>query len=307
MAGTPRKFRFGAQYTGSTLEDWLDFARKAEDLGFSTLVVQDHFAAQLSPLPALVAAASVTSKLRLAAIVLNNDFRHPANTAKEAATVDVLTGGRLELGMGAGWLLPDYQKTGISFDPPPERMSRFVEAVKIVKAFFAAETAVTFQGKHYQVEGLDAFPKATQKPRPPLMIGGRQKRMLSFAALEADIVSISMLDRRGPDLPKPPAFAEKIAWVRAAAGERYVAIEIHANSQNVHVTDNQRDAIEDVAARLRIPPEDVLQAPANLIGSVDAIVEQLYRWRESCDLTYFVLQKRAMDEFAPVIAKLAGA
>ncbi len=301
-----RKFRFGAQYTGSTLEDWQEFARKAEDLGFSTLVVQDHFGAQLSPLPALVSAAAVTSRLRLATIVLDNDFRHPANLAKEAATVDVLTGGRFEMGMGAGWLMPDYQKTGIPFGPPGERMSRFREAVQIVKAFFSEGSAVSFHGKHYNIEGLDAFPKATQKPRPPLMIGGRQRRMISFAAREADIVSISMLDRRTPDGPKPPTFAEKIAWVREAAGERYPEIEIHANSQNVQVTDDQKQAVEETAERLKIHPEDVLQAPANLIGSVDAIVEQLHAWRENCDLTYFVLQPRAIEAFAPVIAKVAG-
>ena len=301
-----RPFRFGAQYTGTTLEDWQNFARKAEDLGFSTLVAQDHFGPQLTPLLSLVSAAAVTSRLRLATIVLDNDFRHPAVTAKEAATADVLTGGRLEVGLGAGWMMADYEKTNIPFEAPGVRYERLRETVKIVKAFFTEEAAVTFHGKHYQVDNLDASPKTTQKPHPPIMIGGRQKRMLGLAAREADIVSISMLDRRTPGGPPVPTFAEKIEWVKAAAGERFGAIEIHANSGGTNVTDNQQEALEAVATRAQIPVEDVLKSPANLIGSVDAIVDQLLRWRETCHVSYFVLQARIADSFAPVIAKLQG-
>jgi probable F420-dependent oxidoreductase len=301
-----RPFRFGAQYTGTTLDDWQDHARKAEDLGFSTLVAQDHFGAQLTPLMSLVSAAAVTTRLRMAAIVLDNDFRHPALTAKEAATADVLTGGRLELGLGAGWMMADYEKTHIPFDAPGVRYERLRETVKIVKAFFTEESAVTFEGKHYQVTGLDAQPRVVQQPHPPIMIGGRQKRMISLAAREADIVSISMLDRRTPDGPPVPTFGEKVGWVKEAAGERFGAIEIHANSGGTQVTDNQREALEAVATRQQIPVEDVLKSPANLIGSVDAIVDQLLQWRETCHVSYFVLQARVMDEFAPVIAKLDG-
>jgi probable F420-dependent oxidoreductase len=301
-----RPFRFGAQYTGTNLEDWQNFARKAEDLGFSTLVAQDHFGPQLTPLLSLVSAAAVTTRLRLATIVLDNDFRHPALTAKEAATADVLTGGRLELGLGAGWMMADYEKTHIPFEAPGNRFERLRETVKIVKAFFTEETAVTFEGKHYQVTNLDAQPRVVQKPHPPIMIGGRQKRMLSLAGREADIVSISMLDRRTPDGPPVPTFGEKVEWVKAAAGERFSAIEIHANSGGTEVTDNQQAALEAVATRQQIPVEDVLKSPANLIGSVDAIVDQLLRWRETCHVSYFVLQPRHMDTFAPVIARLDG-
>jgi probable F420-dependent oxidoreductase len=230
----------------------------------------------------------------MAAIVLDNDFRHPALTAKEAATADVLTGGRLELGLGAGWMMADYEKTHIPFDAPGVRYERLRETVKIVKAFFTEETAVTFEGKHYQVTGLDAQPRVVQQPHPPIMIGGRH------------IVSISMLDRRTPDGPPVPTFAEKVGWVRDAAGERFDAIEIHANSGGTQVTDNQREALEAVATRQQIPVEDVLKSPANLIGSVDAVVDQLLQWRETCHVSYFVLQARVMDEFAPVIAKLDG-
>src|SRR5919197_2951414 len=183
-----RRFRFGVRHTGSTLEEWQRVARKAEELGFATLVVQDHVDRQLAPLLALMSAAAVTSTLRLGTVVLNNALRHPAILAKEAATVDVLTNGRLELGLGAGWLPADYQQTGLSFAAPGERLARLAETVQICKAFFTEET-VTFHGKYYQIEGLDAFPATTQKPHPPIMIGGMRPRLFSLAARHAAIVS----------------------------------------------------------------------------------------------------------------------
>jgi probable F420-dependent oxidoreductase len=300
-----RRFRFGVRHTGSTLEEWQCVARKAEDLGFSTLVVQDHVDKQFAPLPALVAAAVVTSTLRLGTVVLNNAFRHPAILAKEAATVDVLSNGRLELGLGAGWLLADYQQTGLSFDTPGERLARLAETVQICKAFFTEES-VTFRGKYYQIEGLDAFPKTTQQPHPPIMIGGRQRRMLSLAARQADIVSISMLDPRGPGLPQPPTYAEKVRWVRAAAGARYSDIELHVNASYVEVTAHRKATLAQLAARLQMAPEEMLQSPALLVGSVDAIVEQLYAWREQCDVSYFIVSSRLMDTLTPIIARVAG-
>jgi len=177
--------------------------------------------------------------------------------------------------------------------------------VQICKAFFTRE-AVTFHGKHYQIEGLDAFPKPTQQPHPPIMIGGRQRRMLSLAARQANIVSISMLDPRGPELPMPPTYAEKVRWVRAAAGSRYGDIELHVNASHVEVTDNRTAALERLAARLQATPQEVLQSPTTLVGSVDAIVEQLHAWREQCDVSYVIVSSRLMDVLAPVIAKVAG-
>jgi probable F420-dependent oxidoreductase len=314
----PRRLRFGVMSFGSTPEDWTGFARKAEELGFSTLIVSDHFGRQLAPLEALVAAAAHTTRLRLGTIVLDNDFRHPAALAKEAATIDVLSGGRFELGLGAGWLQADYQKTGLAFDPPAVRLERLAETVRICKAFFGPDEAVTFHGRHYHIDGLDAFPKPTQRPRPPIMIGGRQRRMLSLAAREADIVSISLLDRpagspaipgdrRGapaPAEPPPPSFAQKVDWVRQAAGARFPELELHVNVSLVEVASDQRAAVERVAARLGIPPAEVLRSPARLVGSVDAIAEQLLAWRERCGVSYFVVGARLMDAFAPVVAKL---
>src|SRR5579864_7083747 len=175
-------FRFGVNCVTTSLREWQAAARKAEALGYDTLIAQDHFGNQLAPLLALVAAAAVTSRIRLATIVLDNDFRHPAVLAKEAATVDVLSEGRLELGLGAGWLQSDYAKTGLAFDSAAQRIARLGEAVQICKRFFCHEQALTFRGQHYQIDGLETLPRPIQKPRPPIMLGGRQQRMLSLAA-----------------------------------------------------------------------------------------------------------------------------
>jgi probable F420-dependent oxidoreductase len=298
-------FRFGVNHVTTSAQEWRDVARKAEGLGFDTLIAQDHFGKQLAPLPALVAAAAVTSRLRLATIVLDNDFRHPAAVAKEAATVDVLSNGRFELGLGAGWLQSDYARTGLPFDAPGVRLERLAEAIAICKAFFAEPETMSFRGQHYCVENLETSPRPVQQPRPPVMIGGRQRRMLSLAGREADIVSISLLDRRGAGLAEPPTFAQKVDWVRQAAGERFSEIEIHVNASLVEVGDDHPDAaVEQVAARTGQTPEQVRESPATLIGSVDAIVDQLHARREQFGVSYYVVQGRVMDAFAPVIDRL---
>jgi probable F420-dependent oxidoreductase len=293
-----RAFRFGVNNVTTSLREWQEVARKAEALGYSTLIAQDHFGPQLAPLPSLVAAGAVTSSLRLATIVLDNDFRHPATMAKEAATVDVLTNGRLELGLGAGWLEADYTKTGLSFDPPAQRLERLAETVQICKAFFASGEPVTFSGKHYTLSGLDTSPTPVQRPRPPIMIGGRQRRMLSLAGREADIVSISLLDRNGP------TFEQKLAWVREAAGDRFDQLELHVNASAVDITDDPESAIEAAVQRTGRSPEDIRASPATLVGSVEAIVEQLHARRERYGLSYYVVQGRSMDAFARIIQRL---
>jgi probable F420-dependent oxidoreductase len=294
------KFRFGVLFTGATLQEWQELARKAEDLGFSTLVAQDHLGAQLSPLPCIVAAAAVTTRLRFGTVVLDNDFRHPAVLAKEVATIDVLTQGRFELGLGAGWLAADYEQTGIHFDEASVRVSRLKESVQICRRFFAGE-AVTFHGEHYQINGLEAFPRPVQD-RLPILVGGRQRGMLRYAAREADIVSISMLDPRPKDGPPPPGFAVKASWVKEAATR---PVEIHANCFNAEVTDNATDALQRIAERIGASPEQALENPANLLGSLDSIVAQLEGWQERCGLTYISLRPAVMDDFAPIIARLS--
>ncbi len=302
MAG--RAFRFGVNNVTTALHEWQEVARKAEALGYSTLIAQDHFANQLAPLPSLVAAGAVTSTLRLATLVLDNDFRHPAALAKEAATVDVLTGGRLELGLGAGWLKSDYDKTGIEFDAPAVRLERLAEAVQICKLLLGSEESVTFAGQHYRLNQLDALPRPIQKPRPPIMLGGRQRRMLSLAAREADIVGISLLDPRGQGQPPPPSFAQKVAWVRGAAGERWGSFDVHVNASLVIVDGVGEEAVEQAAARSGRTPEQVRDSPGTLLGGVAGIAELLEARREQYGVNYYVVQGRVMEQFAPVVARL---
>ena len=299
-----RPFRFGVGLA-SPWENWRDLARRAEDFGYATLYVGDHFAGnvdRLAPLPALVAAAAATSSIRLGTIVLANDFRHPAVLAKEAATVDVLSHGRLELGIGTGWLEADYRGAGLAFPPAAERIERLAETVQICKAFFTRDE-VSFSGKHYQVLRLRGYPSVVQRPHPPIMLGGRQRRMLSLAAREADIVSISRVAPAAGQLE--PTFAENVAWVRDAAGPRFALLELHTNT-HVEVDDNQQAAVERMAARLRLAPDAVLETPGRLAGPTTAIVEQLLAWRERFHISYFTFSYQVMDAMAPVVARLAG-
>ncbi|MGI9148977.1 MAG: TIGR03621 family F420-dependent LLM class oxidoreductase [Chloroflexota bacterium] len=302
----PRPFRFGVRTATTSLWEWQEIARKAEHLGFATLIAQDHFGKQFAPLPALVAAGAVTVRLRLGTVVLDNDFRHPAALAKEAATVDVMTSGRLELGLGAGWLQSDYDKTGLPFDPPAERLERLSEAVQIVKKFFTEAETVTFSGKHYRLERLDASPRPTQKPRPPIMIGGGQRRLLALAAREADIVGISLLDRHLAGQSEPPTFAQKVEWVRQAAGGRFGDLEIQVNASEVAVTDDPESAIDEIAARTGQSPTQIQESPGTLVGSAAAILEQLHARREQFGISYYVVHARFIDAIAPILARLTA-
>ncbi|MBV9583008.1 MAG: TIGR03621 family F420-dependent LLM class oxidoreductase, partial [Chloroflexi bacterium] len=266
-----RPFRFGVNSVTTSRAEWEDTARKAEALGYDTLIAQDHFANQLAPVPSLATAAAVTTRLRLATLVLDNDFRHPAVVAKEAATLDVLSEGRFELGLGAGWLQADYTKTGLRLDPPAVRLARLIESAQIIKALLSSTEPVTFTGEHYQIENLEPLPRPVQRPHPPLMLGGRQRRMLSRAAREADILGLSLLDPRAPGLPPPPSFAQKVAWVREAAAERFDNLELHVNASLVQVTDQPSETeIQRVMDRTGQTRAQVLASPGTLVGSVDA-------------------------------------
>lgn len=299
-----KRFRFGVNCTTTSATEWQDAARKAESLGFDTLIAQDHFGAQLAPLPALAAAAMVTSRLRLATLVLDNDFRHPALVAKEAATVDVLSDGRMELGLGAGWLESDYSATGIPFEAASVRLGRLSEAVQVCKAYLEAAGPVNFAGSYYCIRDLEPLPRCVQEPRPPIMIGGRLRRALSLAGREADIVSISLLDRRAPGAPPPPSFAQKVEWVRAAAGARFSALELHVNAAVVALTDTPESAVEAFAARTGQSVADALASPGTLVGSIDGIIEKLHAIHETFGVSYWVVHARNMDVLADVIARL---
>ncbi|MBV8087123.1 MAG: TIGR03621 family F420-dependent LLM class oxidoreductase [Chloroflexi bacterium] len=302
-----RRFRFGlvASNAGS-LPEWQDIARKAEDLGYSTLFIADHFGAQLAPIPAAMAAAAATKTIRVGTFVLDNDFRHPAAVAKEAATAEMLSSGRFELGIGAGWNAADYRKTGLTFEPAGTRVSKLEESVRILEQFFDPATdKVTWHGKHYQINGLDAAPKA----KPKLLLGANGPRMLRLAARHADILNFPDRPPVGVSTAGNPGlgiyFPAQLQIVREAAGARYAQLELGALSIP-RVTDKPKETIEGLAKQMQTTPEIVEAMPATLVGSVEAIVEKLQKQRDKSDLSYPVMFLPAIDAMAPVVAKLAG-
>ena len=287
-----RNFRFGVTGRGSTLQEWCDFARKAEDLGYSTLVVGDHVGRFCAPFSALVAAAQVTTRLQFAVQVLVNDFRHPVIVAQEAATADVLTDGRFELGLGAGSLAADRRLIGLPQDSQGSQVERVAESVEILKAFFTRES-VTFKGKHYQVEDLRCYPRPVQRPYMPLMIGGSGPRMLRLAAWEASIVSI--LTESSAD-HMSGSMADKISVVRQAAGDRYGDREIHTWFTRVQV--DGRPSLADMPGRE--------SDPVGLSGSLDEGSDRLVMERDLYDVSYITITGAAIDAFSPVVERLAG-
>ena len=307
-----RPFRFGVQVpqVGSAKE-WRDKAKKLEDLGFSTMFMPDHFGPELAPMPAIAMAAAYTTTLRIGSLVFDNDYKHPAILAKEAATIDLLSDGRLEFGLGAGWMRSDYDQLGLPYDSPAVRVDRFEEALHIVKQCFAGEQ-FTYHGEHYRITDYTASPKPVQQPRPPLLIGGGGKRVLSIAAREADIVGINPNLRAGEigiDAAKDSLREQtdlKVQWIRDAAGDRIDDIEIQMRFFVTSVRPDRMKLAEALASSLGVSPEEALESGAALVGTEDEISEQLHRRREEWGLSYIVVGDANVDEFAPIVAKLAG-
>jgi probable F420-dependent oxidoreductase len=314
-----RPFRFGVFAEGvRSRETLLDTARRAEDGGFSTFLIRDHFISepfghQLAPLTTLATVATVTSRLRVGSLVLSNDYRHPAVLAKEAATLDVLSEGRLELGLGAGFSRGEYEQAGIAFDSAGVRAERLEEALQILRGLFTGES-FTFAGKHYAVSGLQSFPTPLQRPHPPLLVGGTGSRLLSIAARRANIIGIQTVSTamgtvsQDPRLRMADTVRDKIDLVRQVAGERFGEIEL-STVVSIVVTDNRRSAA-DRFARDRgwsgISAEQVLDMPSVFIGSVDTIVQEMQARREQYGFSYFIAFDHAMRDIVPVLTRLAG-
>jgi probable F420-dependent oxidoreductase len=301
-----KPFRFGVSGGRATRAEWLDLARKTDDLGYSTLLLPDHFGRQLAPLHALLAAAMHVPRLRVGTIVLDNDFRHPAVLAKEAATIDLITDGRLELGIGAGWMEADYRASGLPFDAASTRVARLTEAVHLLKAFFDAEGSITFDGQFYKLDGLEPFPRR----KPKLLIAGTRRRMLQLAAREADIVGLEdhqFAERAtGVQHINVADSVEQVAIVREAAGARFNDLELNVFVARTEVTDHRAGAVDQLAAQLRLTPSQIDASTSFLLGSVEAIVDRLQERRERLGISYIMIFDRVMDAFAPVVARLAG-
>lgn len=311
-----RPFRFLADARAiGTLAELTETARRAEAIGIDTLVVPDHLIPQLAPVPAMAVIAAVSDRLRIGAFVLNNDLRHPAVLAQDLASLDVLSEGRLDVAIGAGWNRPEYEAIGLRFDPTPVRQARLAEAVAVLKGCFA-DGPFSFAGAHYTITDHDAQPKPVQRPHPPFMIGGGGKKTLSLAAREAQIVGLA--PRILPNGAGDPASvtldatAEKVAWVRDAAGDRFDDLElnIYPSMTGISVTDHPRREAEELADTLharsgvRVSAADLLEAPHIFIGTVDDFVAKFQHLRAELGISSIMVGE--VGELAPVVERLAG-
>jgi probable F420-dependent oxidoreductase len=313
---TPFRFLVGARgfHDGRAL---IEAARAAEAVGYSDLTIHDHLTPQLAPVPVLTAVAMATERLRLCPLVLNNDLRHPAVLAQDLATIDVLSDGRLVVGIGAGWNEPEYRSIGIQFDPPGVRIDRMLEAVAVLRGLFADEP-FSFVGRHYTITNLDGHPKPVQRPHPPFLIGGTRERVLRIAAREADIVGVDLRQDRES---LPDAFPERmdvrIRWIREAAGDRFERLDLSVLRLlgEIAITKTPLRVASEVARRhergtgLTIDPRDILESPYSLIGSVPELVAKLRRNRERWGINSILvgwLDEPGLGAFAPVVEQLAG-
>jgi probable F420-dependent oxidoreductase len=311
MAAT-RPFRFGIQASAAAdRASWVDLARKVEDLGYARLTVADHLDDQFATTPALMAAAAATTTVRIGALVYANDYHHPVVLAKEAATLDVLSDGRLDLGLGAGWLPGDYAQAGIPFDPPGVRIARLREAIAVVKGMFA-DGPFHFAGEHYRIDGMDGTPTPVQRPHPPLLIGGGGRRILTLAAQEADLVGLNVDMSSGAigAASGPSATAEateqKIAWIRDAAGERFDELELQVRIHLAMITEDRAGVAEALSPAFGLTPAQGLETPHALAGTVSQIVETCLERRERFGISAIGLSVDALDAFAPVVAQLSS-
>ncbi len=310
-----KPFRFGVSARGAqSRAEWIEKARKIEALGYATLTVPDHLVDLVAPIPALISAAEATRTLRVGTNVLNNDLRHPVLVARDAATVDLLTDGRLELGLGAGSIKSEYDEAGLTFDSGAARVARLGEAVTIIKGLLKGEQ-VSLAGRYYRVTGHTVAPLPVQKPHPPILIGGNGPKLLTLAAREADIVSFSGLTFRNggalpPDLSgwRVSGVEERVQLVReAASGAGRARPELNVLVQRVIVTDESRKAAEELASQwTQLTPDEFLASPYVLIGTVSQMIEDLRAQRERWGFSYYIVHEHSMDALAPVVAHLVG-
>lgn len=331
----PRPFRFAVQsYSASSAAEWRNRARQAEDLGYSALHLADHYVGpgrvveqtshpvqELAAVPAMMAAAEATSRLRVGCRVFCVDYHHPVVLAKQAATLDLLSEGRLELGLGAGWLRAEYEALRIPFNPPGRRIRRLAATIALVKQAMGgadapfeagAEAARTAQGAAIAYDGFAPRPLPVQRPHPPIMVGGGGRRVLSLAAREADIVSLNFNNRAGVIGPDgvhsgaAAATAEKIGWLREAAAERMDAIELEIGAYFTFVQPGAEAIAGEMGRSLGLSAEEMLRHPHGLFGESDAVADELRRRRERYGIHYITVPDSALEAFAPVVAQLAG-
>ena len=309
---TAHPFRFGielhAPFDGCS---WADSVREIEALGYSTMFVPDHFDEGLGPLAAMAGAAVVTTTLRMGSLVFDCDFRHPAVLAHELATIDLLSEGRLEVGLGAGWKRLDYDRSGIAMESPKVRVDRMIEHTQIIKALFADEP-VTFAGEHYRITDLPGTPRPYTAGGPPILIGGGARRVLRFAGAAADIVGVNAsihsgeVDTDAAHDALPERIDEKVGWVREGAGARFDGLELNAWLAAAEITDDTAAVAEVMGQLFSADPKEVLSSPLALIGSTAECADRLRERRERWGYSYTVVPGEKARDFAPLVAKLRG-
>ncbi len=288
---------------------WRERARRAESLGYTSLLMPDHFQDQWAPLVALTIAVEATERLRVGTLVFDNDYRHPVVLAKEIATLDLATEGRVEFGLGAGWKQSDYDEAGMAYDPPGVRIARMIEGLEVMQRLWASPEPVEFRGEHYTISSAVGTPRPHRAPQPLVCIGGGGRRMLSFAARAADIVAVNAtmstaLDATVTATATPAAFDEKLAWVRAAAGARDIELQCHVPF--VMVTPGRAAVAPGLAKAFGVSDAEALDVPLALIGTTDEICDAIRRRRERWGFTYWIVPDDAMEAFAPVVEELSG-
>ena len=308
----PRRFRFGVEMMRPFPSiSWAKSARELERLGYATLFVPDHFHEGFGPITAMATAAAATTRLIVAPMVLACDFRNPAVLARELASIDVLSEGRLEVGLGAGYNPLDYSRSGIRHDPPGVRVDRLIEHTAVLRGLFADHGPFTFHGQHYQIADLDGTPKPYNVDGPPIIIAGGGQRLLTFAATHADIIGVNPSLPGAPDASTArdalvPAIDRKFDLIRDAAGDRFDALEFTAWISAAVVTDDTTLVRDRMAARFGVDADDALESPIVLAGSVERIVDQLHRRRQRWGYSYTVVQADRAHAFAPIVERLAG-
>ncbi|MGA8724528.1 MAG: TIGR03621 family F420-dependent LLM class oxidoreductase [Acidimicrobiales bacterium] len=305
-------FRFGVQLSrAASGHAWRELARRIEGLGYSTLFVPDHFEDQFGPLVALTVAAEATTTLRVGSLVFGNDYRHPMVLAKEIATLDLLSEGRVEFGLGAGWMTADYEQAGLEEDSPAVRIDRMEESLAVMKELWSTGSC-TFDGKYYRIEGAAGEPRPYQSPHPPIVIGGGGPRVLGIAAREADIVGVNPSLAAGVVGPEvlagttPADYDRRLEWVRSAAGQRFAELELQCLTFVVQIVPDRDKAVARLAAALSVADEHVAGTPIALIGTIEEIADTLRARRERFGFSYIVVHEAEMEAFAPVVAELTG-
>ena len=290
-----KPFRFGVVGGNvSSRAEWISLARKAEELGYSTLLVPDRVVMPVAALTAMAVAVEVTTSLRVGSYVFCNDYRHPALLAKEVATLDLLSGGRVELGLGAGVGPVDYEQLGLPFDSAGTRVSRLEESLRIIKLLFSGEN-LNFSGKYYTITDMRGSPRPVQRPHPPILVAGGHKRMLSLAAQHADIVAIASSMAPGATSTEA-SLEQKVAWVREAAGERFDHLELAQTTFSITIADS---AVE-VASVAGGPPLPMLAM------STGQAITHLLEQREQYGFSYIQISQAQIENFAPIVARLTG-